>query len=199
MTEKLTNMWLDKNAHFSLQLQGGTEIDNPDQRIQEDVEHFTSQTVELMWDAVDHMNYCVVFSAVVVVLTTCPWLVSDLSGHAVNRRDGIYALHGQADVAFEYPNRLVRSQRAKRFAPLQRTCGKHRGVRSWQTGAPKADVVFQSPQARDAQQMQLQKRVDIFKAFLDYVQWMLPTFILLPCLFQKRIGAFRSAGSPLIW
>ena len=26
------------------------------------------------------------------------------------------------------------------------------------------------------------------QALLDYVQWMLPTFILLPCLFQKQAG-----------
>ena len=211
MTEKLTKMWLDKHVHFCLQLQDGTEIDNPDQRIQEDVDHFTSQTVELMWDALDHVNYFVVFFACgccsdALKLSvdsggTCPKLVSDLSGHLVNGWDDIRALHGQADVAFECPKRIVRSRCAKRFVPLQRTCGKHRSVRSWQVGAQKADVVFRSPEVLH-NNMQLQKRVDIFKAFLDYVQWMLPTFILLPCLFQKqvRFGAFMQiSGPPLPW
>ena len=54
-TGRSTCARLQRNAHFSLQLEGSTEIDNPDQRIQEDVEHFTAQTVELLWDALDHV------------------------------------------------------------------------------------------------------------------------------------------------
>jgi vitamin B12/bleomycin/antimicrobial peptide transport system ATP-binding/permease protein len=47
MTRQLTEHWLDKGAHFRMRLRG-SQTDNPDQRIQEDVRLFTANTLDLM-------------------------------------------------------------------------------------------------------------------------------------------------------
>jgi vitamin B12/bleomycin/antimicrobial peptide transport system ATP-binding/permease protein len=44
MTEKTFAAWLDNSKHYAIQMAGG--VDNPDQRIQEDLKKFTQQTID---------------------------------------------------------------------------------------------------------------------------------------------------------
>lgn len=68
LTERYVDGWLSQRAYYRLEL-GGTETDNPDQRIAEDIRLFTEYTVSL---SMGLLNSVVTLASFVVIL----WVVS---------------------------------------------------------------------------------------------------------------------------
>lgn len=80
LTSKYTTRWLDRGTHYRMRTVGDP-ADNPDQRIQEDLELFTSRTVEL---GIGLLNAVVTIASFVVIL----WALSNqapltLFGHTI--------------------------------------------------------------------------------------------------------------------
>jgi putative ATP-binding cassette transporter len=80
LTAKYTTRWLDRGTHYRMRTVGDP-ADNPDQRIQEDLELFTNRTVEL---GIGLLNAVVTIASFVVIL----WMLSNqapltLFGHVV--------------------------------------------------------------------------------------------------------------------
>lgn len=62
MTRKLTGHWLDDGLHYRLQFNGG--VDNPDQRIQEDIRKYTETTYTLTIQMISQISTLVSFSVI---------------------------------------------------------------------------------------------------------------------------------------
>lgn len=62
MTNRLSGRWLDKSTHYTLQF--GHAIDNPDQRIQEDVRKYTETTYTLTIQMIAQISSLVSFSVI---------------------------------------------------------------------------------------------------------------------------------------
>lgn len=65
LTNRYLSLWLRTNTYYRLQLQGGVEADNPDQRISEDVEMFVSLSLRLSIDALQ--DVATVLSFVIIL------------------------------------------------------------------------------------------------------------------------------------
>ncbi len=62
MTTRLTSRWLDGGSHYRLQFNGG--VDNPDQRIQEDIRKYTETTYSLTIAMISQISTLVSFSVI---------------------------------------------------------------------------------------------------------------------------------------
>ncbi len=62
LTQRLTARWLDDGTHYRLQFSGG--IDNPDQRIQEDVNKYVQTTYSLTIQMIQQISSLVSFSVI---------------------------------------------------------------------------------------------------------------------------------------
>lgn len=62
MTHRLSGRWLDRGTHYTLQF--GHAIDNPDQRIQEDVRKYTETTYSLTISMIAQISSLVSFSVI---------------------------------------------------------------------------------------------------------------------------------------
>jgi putative ATP-binding cassette transporter len=62
MTHRLSGRWLDRGTHYALQF--GHAIDNPDQRIQEDVRKYTETTYSLTISMIAQISSLVSFSVI---------------------------------------------------------------------------------------------------------------------------------------
>jgi putative ATP-binding cassette transporter len=75
MTEHYIGAWLDEHSHYRMQLQG-RNADNPDQRIQEDVQSFTITTLSLFLGLLSSVTTLFSFAFVLWSLSadfTLPW------------------------------------------------------------------------------------------------------------------------------
>jgi putative ATP-binding cassette transporter len=75
MTEHYIGAWLDEHSHYRMQLQG-RNTDNPDQRIQEDVQSFTITTLSLFLGLLSSVTTLFSFAFVLWNLSadfTLPW------------------------------------------------------------------------------------------------------------------------------
>lgn len=62
-TERLSRRWLDEGTHYRLQFNGGT-VDNPDQRIQEDIKKYIEHTYEFTTVVISQISSLVSFSVI---------------------------------------------------------------------------------------------------------------------------------------
>lgn len=62
MTQRLTARWLDRGAHYRMQFERA--VDNPDQRIQEDVRKYTEATYSLTISMISQISSLVSFSVI---------------------------------------------------------------------------------------------------------------------------------------
>jgi putative ATP-binding cassette transporter len=69
MTQRYTARWLDGHAHYTMQLSSGG-ADNPDQRIQEDVDGFITRTTGLVLQVLSTVSNLISFSVVL-------WAISE--------------------------------------------------------------------------------------------------------------------------
>jgi putative ATP-binding cassette transporter len=63
LTARYTHRWLENHAHYRMQL-SGTGADNPDQRIQEDVDRFTERTAYLTLSILSAVSNLISFSVI---------------------------------------------------------------------------------------------------------------------------------------
>ncbi len=63
LTSRYTHRWLENHAHYRMQL-AGTGADNPDQRIQEDVDRFTERTAYLVLAILSAVSNLISFSVI---------------------------------------------------------------------------------------------------------------------------------------
>lgn len=64
MTGKYLSAWLKDQAHYRLQVTGSGGMDNPDQRIQEDIDLFVSLTLQLLLGILKQMTTIAAFAVV---------------------------------------------------------------------------------------------------------------------------------------
>ncbi len=62
LTQRLTGRWLGEGTHYKLQFSGG--VDNPDQRIQEDIRKYTETTYSLTISMISQISTLVSFSVI---------------------------------------------------------------------------------------------------------------------------------------
>ena len=75
MTERYIDSWLDEHSHYRMQLEG-RNTDNPDQRIQEDIQSFTLTTLSLFLGLLSSVSTLFSFAFVLWNLSadfTLPW------------------------------------------------------------------------------------------------------------------------------
>lgn len=76
MTEHYIGAWLGEHSHYRMQLEGRNKTDNPDQRIQEDVQNFTQTTFILFLGILSSVSTLFSFAFVLWNLSvdfTLPW------------------------------------------------------------------------------------------------------------------------------
>jgi len=62
MTDRLLDRWLANHAYYGMQLQTGPgKVDNPDQRVQEDVGLFIDHAINIIWEFLSSLGHLVVF------------------------------------------------------------------------------------------------------------------------------------------
>src|SRR5581483_9086677 len=80
MTDKLLRHWLEKQTYYRLQLKPGT-ADNPEQRIEQDINGFTSSTLDLTLGLIS--QGVTLFSFITILWTLSGPLSFSVAGHAI--------------------------------------------------------------------------------------------------------------------
>lgn len=195
MTRRLMRRWLSGHAHFLLQL-GAGRVDNPDQRIQEDVHLFVDSTTDIVPDFLSQLGSLVVFVPVVIANEPAKAFgVFQLPGWLLYLAL-IYALVGTLSTHIIGAPMINFSFARQRYEADFRHLALH--VRdnaesvalygSERTEERNLGEQFDRIKLVQWRQMVVTKRLAFFTSAFGFVQFLVPFFILAPSYFRKDIS-----------
>jgi vitamin B12/bleomycin/antimicrobial peptide transport system ATP-binding/permease protein len=219
MTDRLLRHWLEKQNYYRLQLQPGV-ADNPEQRIEQDVNLFTTSTLDL---TLGLLNSVVTLASFVTILWTLSGpLAFTLGGHAVTLPgymvwvaivyaavgSGLTYLIGRPLIATNF--QLQRSNATFRFGMSRlrenaESVAFYRGEESERTALM---FLFDSIWGYWWRLMRQQKRLNWFVIFYGQFANIFPFFVAAPRYFSGAIqlgglmqisSAFGSVQGALSW
>merc|ERR1719387_2681857 len=197
MTRRLVHAWLDSHAHFMMQLgRGGpSSVDNPDQRIQEDVHLFVNGAIELGHGLMHTVGHLIIFVPMLLFLAPtkmfgtiyCPgWLlycavlyslVGSLITHLIGRWKIPISFQQQRYEA-DFRHNAVRVRDNAESITLYRSEPNEAASMLRQFERIKITVWLD---------MLYTKRLEFFTRGYSYVQFLVPFFILAPSFFTNSI------------
>lgn len=220
MTQRLTRRWLSSHSHYLLQLGAGGAgdagaalavaspaassestpaapqgLDNPEQRIQEDVHHFVANSVDVVPDFLNSFGTLLVFMPIVwikepekafgtiyfpgwlLLMALIYALLGALSTHIIGWRMSSYSF---AKHRYEADYR--------QFATHVRNSAESVALyNSEATEEKRLQGLFDRIKLVQWKQMLLQKRLSFFTNAFDFVQFLVPFFILAPSYFKGEV------------
>jgi vitamin B12/bleomycin/antimicrobial peptide transport system ATP-binding/permease protein len=195
LTHRLTSRWLDDGTHYRLQFSGG--IDNPDQRIQEDVNKYVQTTYALTIQMIQQISSLVSFSVILWGLsanlplpgteTTIPgmlfWIalvyaaIGTIITHFIGRR--LIPLNF-AQERFEANFRYMLARLREYNEPVALLAGEK---------TEKAGLVarFRQVATNFMEIVQVQKWLNAFTSFYGMANSVIPIVILAPFYFAGKV------------
>lgn len=197
MTRRFVHQWLGANAYYTMQLDQDPRrrVENPDQRIQEDIHLFVDSTIIISYEFLNSLGHLIVFLPLLLMLSPpkafgiffCPgWLLylaflysllGTLATHCIGKRlipIGFARQQYEADFRFG----LVRVRDHSESIVL------YRGERSEEQNLSER---FERIKAMWWQYMLYTKRLSYFTRSFSMAQMIMPFFILAPSYFQGDI------------
>ncbi|CAK0850929.1 unnamed protein product [Prorocentrum cordatum] len=223
MTQRLAQRWLVGHTHFLMQVgpqsrQHVQRVDNPDQRLQEDVNLFVSSALDICPNFLNSAGSLFVF--VPVVLNNEPesafgvpgvhfpgWLLAMAVAYSF--------IGGMCTHLIGWPM-ITYSFARQRYEADFRNLAIHIRDNSQSVALYNSEATERSGLQRQFdriklvqwRQMILEKRLAFFTSAYDYVQFLVPFFILAPSYFKKEIslgdlfqltGAIGSVANSFDW
>mmetsp|Transcript_43014 Transcript_43014/g.98871 ORF Transcript_43014/g.98871 Transcript_43014/m.98871 type:complete len:833 (-) Transcript_43014:13-2511(-) len=196
MTRRLYLLWLDKHNHFFMQIKRDNALmDNPDQRIQEDVGMFASSTLSLAFGWFESLGTLAVFGPVILYLEpTSPfgcrlpgWLlyfavlwsaVGTVVTHVIGR-NLIRLSFAQQRYEADFRRQAVHVQSNAESIVLYDAEGSE--AEQLQSHFENIKVIFW-------QHMTYNKRLTFYTVAYSYVSVIIPFMILAPAFFKQEIS-----------
>merc|ERR1719161_1452928 len=192
MTNNLVAKWLDTRAFLD---DGVSNVDNPDQRLQEDLGGFCEQSVGLAWDFTSKVGQLMVFVPLLLYLSPtmafgkfyCPgWLFYLVM---------IYAMLGTAGAHFFgrqlIPINFAKQQSEANFLydlfEVRKNAEAIAMVKGVEEARSRLEDRYKVCQGTWWHYMQVNKRLMYFKSFFSTLNWLVPFCILAPSFFSKDL------------
>lgn len=198
MTKRFVRHWLGANAYYTMQLDpdSRTRVENPDQRIQEDIHLFVNATIIMAYEFLNSAGHLIVFLPLLFMLSPtkafgiwyCPgWLLGlaflysllgTLATHCIGKRlipVGFARQQYEADFRFG----LVRVRDHSESIVL------YHGERSEEQNLQER---FEKIKSMWWQHMMYTKRLSYFTRTFSMVQLIMPFFVLAPSYFSGDIS-----------
>lgn len=201
MTHRFVDLWLGGHAHFFMQLGVAAQanaqgVDNPDQRIQEDVHLFVSETIGISYAFLSSFGKILIFVPVVLVgspakafgLVAVPgWLVFLAMGYSLAGTLLTHCIGGRLiDLSF------ARQRYEADFRHLAVHVRDHaESITLYASEANEGNNLrqhFERIKVVWWQHMMYTKRLSFFTLAYDHVQRLVPFFILAPSYFAQEIS-----------
>jgi len=208
MTKRFQEKWLQNQAFYKVQIdqRGLPSVDNPDQRIQEDISKFVSSFLDLAFGFLSAVGYLVVFVPVLTSLSPnyilesvyCPgWILYALVGFAIL---GSICSHLIGKQLVNVNFAMQRYEADYRYRVIQvrdnsEQIALSRAERSEEAGL---DERFAMIKRVWWESMDFQKRLAFFTSMYQEVTFLLPFFLLAPTYFAGKIEMgvfFRIQGA----
>jgi putative ATP-binding cassette transporter len=198
MTNNLLDQWLRGHVHFFMHLTGNSSerIDNPDQRIQEDVHLFVEGSLSIGYELLSAIGHLLIF--VPIVLMTSPtrafgavvlpgWLLYMAIGYSLI---GTFITHfiGRQLINLSFARQRYEAD----FRHLAVHVRDHsESITVYESEASEAERMrasFENIKVVWWQYMMYQKRLSFWTVGYSQTQWLVPFFILAPSYFAKDIS-----------
>jgi len=196
MTRRLYLLWLDKHNHFFMQIKRDkATMDNPDQRIQEDVGMFASSTLSLAFGWLESLGTLAVFGPVILYLEPSSPLGFRLPGWLLYFAI-LWSAVGTIVTHFIGRNLIRLSFAQQRYEADFRRQAVHvqsnaESIVLYNAEGSEADQLqshFENIKVIFWQHMTYNKRLTFYTVAYSYVSVIVPFMILAPAFFEKEIS-----------
>jgi len=197
MTKQLTKRWLNSRAYYFIQLgAGGKAVDNPDQRIQEDVPKFVGSAVRIVPSFADSVGKLFVFAPIVLAhepslafgMYKVPgWLLMLAFVYAMFGSIVSHVIGWQL-VPIEYAQQVYEAD-FRRDALHVRNHAE--GVALYASESCESEHLgarFENIKLAFWRHTVVEKRLSFFTSVFGFVEWLMPFFLLAPSYFNKEIS-----------
>jgi len=196
LTQRFQTMWFQANSFYQVNLDPSNRIDNPDQRIEQDVDMFCGSSLNMFFDAIYHVGQLFVFLPLLIIVSPshafglfyCPgWLaliglfyaaLGTLATHFLGR-ELILLNYATQRYNADYRLELVRVREHAEAIAL---------YNSHQAENRRLMERFEMVKLVFWETMRVGKNLGFFRAFFGTASGLFPYFVLAPSYFNGDIS-----------